>query len=104
MIPSGALIHIHIGTANLDTDVVGENPRAICPERPLRADCSAPALLSFGEGEHRCPGAFVAIQESDILLLRLLSIEGLRIEKPPTVSWGDITQGYELRDFVVATT
>lgn len=104
VIPSGALIHIHIGTANLDTDVVGENPRAICPERPLRADCSAPALLSFGEGEHRCPGAFVAIQESDILLLRLLSVEGLRIEKPPTVSWGDITQGYELRDFVVATT
>lgn len=98
-IPAGALIDIHIGTANLDLGVVGEEPRAICPERPLHADRTTPALLSFGDGAHRCPGAYIAMQESDIFLQKLLAIDGLEIARAPSISWGDLTQGYEFRNF-----
>lgn len=98
-IPAGALLDIHIGTANLDLNVVGEDPRAICPERSLHAERTTPALLSFGDGAHRCPGAYIAIQESDIFLRKLLAIEGLSIEQAPKLSWGQLTQGYEFRNF-----
>ncbi|MBL9007056.1 MAG: cytochrome P450 [Myxococcales bacterium] len=102
IIPAGSLIHVHVGVANLDPHVVGACPRALCPERPLPAGCVSPALLSFGEGEHRCPGSYIAMQESDIFLLRLLTLNGLHIKTAPTLSWGAITQGYELRKFMVA--
>lgn len=100
-IPAGALIDLHIGTANLDLSVVGEEPRAICPERLIHAEKTTPALLSFGDGAHRCPGAYIAIQESDIFLRKLLKIDGLRIERAPALSWGELTQGYEFRKFIL---
>lgn len=58
--------------------------------------------MSFGDGHHRCPGAYVAIQETDVFLRRLLALEGLRIERKPSVSWNDLVAGYELRGFTVA--
>ena len=100
-IPKGALIDLHIATANLDLSVTGEEPRAVCPERPLHADKTTPAMLSFGDGAHRCPGAYIAIQESDIFLRKLLAIDGLQIVKAPELSWGELTQGYEFRNFIL---
>ena len=98
-IPAGALIDLHVYAANADETVVGAAAQAICPGRPLKADKVTPALLSFGDGHHRCPGAFIAIQESDIFLQRLLALPNLRIAQPPALTWNEVTNGYELREF-----
>ena len=102
VIPSGDLIDLHIYAANADMSVVGEHPHAVCLGRELHADRITPAVLSFGDGHHRCPGASVAIQESDIFLRRLLAIEGLHIERQPSIGWNDLVTGYELRDFIIS--
>ncbi len=101
-IPAGALIDVHITGANVDADVTGERPLQVCPGRELRGDRVPEMMLSFGDGHHRCPGAYVAIQESDIFLQRLLAIDELRIVGGPELSFSDLTGGYELRKFMVA--
>jgi cytochrome P450 len=101
-IPAGALVDVHVHGANTDEDVVGADPYMLCPGRPLRDERVPPAVMGFGDGHHRCPGAYVAMQETDIFLRRLLRLDGLRIERPPHVSWNDLVTGYELRDFIVA--
>ena len=58
-------------------------------------------MLSFGDGHHRCPGAFVAIQESDIFLTRLLALPDLRAESAPTLTFVELIAGYELRKFMI---
>jgi cytochrome P450 len=58
--------------------------------------------MSFGDGHHRCPGATIAIQETDIFLRRLLALEGLRVARWPQLGWNPVAAGYELRDFVLA--
>ncbi len=61
-----------------------------------------PAVMSFGDGHHRCPGAYLALEETDIFLQRLLRVDGLQIAQKPSVTWNDLTQGYELRSFILA--
>ncbi len=100
-IPAGALVDISLEAANVDTRVVGEGPEAVCPARPLHGERIGGMLMSFGDGTHRCPGAYLAIQETDIFLTRLLALDGLRIEKVPTLTWDDLTAGYELRRFIL---
>ena len=102
VIPEGALIDVSIDAANLDETVVGAEPAAICPGRALNAERAGAMLLSFGDGAHRCPGAYLAIQESDIFLRRLLALPGLRIVRPPALTWNTVTAGYELRKFIIA--
>ena len=101
-IPAGDLIDVHLTAANVDPDVTGERPLQVCPGRDLHGDRVPEMVLSFGDGHHRCPGAYVAIQESDIFLQRLLAIENLRIVSGPELSFSDLTGGYELRKFLVA--
>lgn len=101
-IPAGDLIDVHITGANVDAGVTGERPLQVCPGRELHGDRVPEMVLSFGDGHHRCPGAYVAIQESDIFLQRLLAIDGLRIVSGPELSFSDLTGGYELRKFMVA--
>jgi cytochrome P450 len=101
-IQAGELIDLHVYAVNADTDVVGERPLALCPHRELRGDRVPEMVMSFGDGHHRCPGAFVAIQESDIFLQRLLAIESLRIAREPEVTFSDLTGGYEIRQFEIA--
>ena len=101
-IPAGSLINLHTYAANSDESVTGECPLMIKPGRELQAAKVGPAVMSFGDGSHRCPGAYVAIQESDVFLRRLLALEDLRIERKPSVSWNDLVAGYELRGFTVA--
>ena len=102
VIPQGALIDIQIAQANLDETITGEHPERLCPDRTLKNDSIPAAVMGFGDGHHRCPGAYIAIQETDIFLQRLLSQENLRIERLPTVTWNDLTTGYELRNFLIA--
>ena len=102
-IPAGALIDLPVYLVNTDEQVVGERPSQVCPGREMveRKPRVADSVMSFGDGAHRCPGAYIAIQESDIFLCRLLQVEGLRIEKPPTVTYNDTVKGYEFSDFIV---
>ena len=95
-------MNIHIYAANLDTTVVGEEPLALCPGRAIHGDRIPSMLMSFGDGHHRCPGAFLSMQETDVFLYRLLALDSLRIERPPTIDWNELTTGYELRNFILA--
>lgn len=103
-IPAGALIDLHVYGVNTDEQVVGERPSEVCPGRETvdRKPKVGGYVMSFGDGAHRCPGAYIAIQESDIFLCRLLQLEGLRIEKPPTITYNDTVKGYEFSNFIVA--
>ncbi len=101
-IPAGALIDIHIHAANTDPAVVGDDALQLCPGRTINADRATAPVMSFGDGHHRCPGAFIALQETDIFLQRLLALPSLRIERKPTVTWNDAVSTYELRKFILA--
>jgi len=101
-IPQGDLIVLHIYSTNADETVTGESPRDLCPGRPLHGEHIPPMLMSFGDGHHRCPGAYLAIKETDIFLQRLLAIPSLRIEKQPTLGWNEVAQSYEIRDFILS--
>ena len=69
-IPAGARIDLDIRAANADPETVGAEPLQLCPARPLERGVQG-AVMSFGDGHHRCPGAYIALQESDIFLTRL---------------------------------
>lgn len=98
-VPAGARIILDIRTANADGAAVGEEPLSVCPFRPLARGVQAP-VLSFGDGEHRCPGAFLAIHESDVFLHRLLALP-VRLEGTPQLIYNKVLMSYEIRDFQV---
>ena len=72
-IPAGALMILDLRRANADAAAVGAEPLRLVPGRSLGAGVR-PEAMSFGDGEHRCPGAFLAIHESDLFLQQLLSL------------------------------
>lgn len=98
-IPAGALLDLHIRAANTDPDAVGGAPLELHPERDLGRGVQPP-VLSFGDGAHRCPGAFLAIQESDVFLHRLLRVP-VRMQSAPHLTWNETLNSYELRDFEI---
>jgi len=102
VIPAGDLINLHIYNTNVDETVVGEEPLALCPGRAISGANIPSMLMAFGDGHHRCPGAYLAIQETDIFLHRLLALESLHMEQPPSLNWNELTTGYEIRDFLIA--
>ncbi|HEX7021485.1 MAG TPA: cytochrome P450, partial [Trueperaceae bacterium] len=97
-IPAGSLVDIHIHNTNADPAAVGEDPERYCPHRNL-AQGVQPYAMSFGDGHHRCPGSYIAIQETDIFLTRLLALPNLRMQTPPELSWNELVKGYEIRGF-----
>jgi cytochrome P450 len=103
IIPAGDKIALHVYHANADERIVGEDAHGVCPHRSMtEMRPKVPEfMLSFGDGSHRCPGAYVAIQESDIFLRKLLEVEGIRIEQKPRIGRNEIAEGYELRDFMI---
>jgi cytochrome P450 len=98
-VPSGALLDLDVRAANADPAAVGEEPLRLDPDRPLAPGVQAMAL-SFGDGAHRCPGAFLAISESDVFLQRLLRLP-LEMVTPPELLWNDLIESYELRGLEV---
>jgi len=102
VIPQGSMITLEIDASNADQTVVGELPLAVCPGREIKGDHVPEMVMSFGDGVHRCPGAYIAIQETDIFLQRLLALDGLRIVSKPSIRWNELTTGYELHNFDVA--
>ncbi|WP_027461516.1 cytochrome P450 [Deinococcus murrayi] len=99
-IPAGSLLALDLQATNLDRDVVGADAARLCPARPLPRGVTAP-VLSFGDGHHRCPGAFLAIREADLFLRRLLLWQGLEVVQEPRVTFNEVVKGYELRGFRV---
>jgi cytochrome P450 len=81
-IPPGRLVDVDVSTANLEPGVEGPG-------------------LAFGDGPHKCPGAYVAIQEADIFLSKLFAMKDLRMVKPPRVAMKPDISSYELRDFMI---
>jgi cytochrome P450 len=70
--------------------------------RQLHKPVVMPSVIGFGDGHHRCPGAYVALQETDVLLQRLLKLDGLRIERKPDLVWSSTASGYELHNFIIS--
>jgi cytochrome P450 len=100
-IPKGAKIAVHLDSANADERTVGTCPHDLRTDRELPKGVQ-PAVMSFGDGHHRCPGSFIAIQETDIFLQRLLALPTLRVERAAKLGWNESVKGYELRDFILA--
>ena len=93
VVPPGALIDLDIRAANADPTVVGPQPLDLCPARQLGS--TPPAMLSFGDGHHKCPGGPLALLESEIFLSLLLDHD-LVLDAEPRVRWNSVTQGYDL--------
>lgn len=93
-VPVGTVVDVDVRAANADTRTVGERPLGLCPARNLPR-AVPPAVLAFGDGHHRCPGAPLAVMEAEIFLSALLRDE-VAAAGPPRVRWNDVTQGYDL--------
>ena len=98
-IRKGELIDLYVRQANSDESVVGACPLDLRPGRPLPRGIG-PELLSFGDGRHKCPGNSLAIQETDILLTRLLRHD-LAVAHAPVLAWHELIAGYSLREFIL---
>jgi cytochrome P450 len=98
-LPAGALVDLDLRAANADAATVGADPLGLCPGRPLPR-AVPPALMSFGDGHHRCPGAPIAIMESEIFLSALFAREVVA-DAPPRVAWNPVSQGYDLDRLMV---
>lgn len=94
---SGDLVDVAVRHTNTDAEAVGARPLELRPARSLPPGVN-PAVLSFGDGAHKCPGQPMAILESDVFLRALLEREP-RIAREPTLGWDDLIAGYCLRDF-----
>lgn len=98
----GDLLDLDVRAANADPATVGECPFDLRPGRTLPPGVNE-AVLSFGDGAHRCPGQPLAILESDVLLHRLLSHDVV-MSREPRIEWDDLIAGYALRGFQLRVT
>lgn len=98
VIPAGEKIVLSVMDANADSESF-ECPRAIHPDREL-PPLVRPEVLAFGDGAHRCPGHFVAIQESDIFLRELFRRE-VTLRSEPQMGVDPLIAGYRVENMVV---
>jgi cytochrome P450 len=94
----GEYVEVLLDDANTDPRAVGADPLLVRPGR-------APAVgagLSFGDGPHRCPGAHIALLETDVFLSRLFALDGVRMSGEPHVAFQEAIGGYEIRGLTVA--
>lgn len=92
---AGTLVDIEVTKANLDPQLFGAEANKLCPDRKLRS--AQRAGLSFGDGAHRCPGANLALYETEVLLKELLA-QNARLTSTPIIEWDTLVQGYKLRN------
>lgn len=100
-VPTGTVIAIDVRAANSDESVTGPCPHQLDPDRAKRMKALG-SYMSFGDGNHRCPGAQVALHETRVFLDRLLRVPGIRLERVPELRWCDELGSYELRHARVA--
>jgi len=95
----GTLVDLDIRAINADAEVLGEQPLRVGVSRDLPRGVPD-AVMSFGDGNHRCPGNAIALLESDVFLTRLLT-QDLVVVSPPQLAWNALIESYELRGFLV---
>ena len=101
-VPAGELLDLYIRAANADERAVGAEPLRLCPGRDLAAGVRTEGM-GFGDGNHRCPGNFIATQESDVFLTRLLALP-LRVAADgagPRLEWDELISGYAVRGLML---
>lgn len=101
-VPVGALLDLYVRQANADPQYVGDEPLRLCPHRPVAKPYQA-EVMSFGDGPHKCPGHAIALQESDVLLTRLLRLP-LQLVSAPRIGWDELIAGYEVRNLRIRVT
>ena len=94
-VAAGDLLDVAVRQANADPEAVGADALTLCPGRRLPAGVNE-AVLSFGDGAHRCPGQPLAVLEADVLLTRLLARDPVLLDEP-MLGWDDLIAGYTLR-------
>ncbi|MFI8949877.1 cytochrome P450 [Streptomyces sp. NPDC053750] len=94
----GEYVELLLDDANADPKAVGDDPLLV---RPARA-AELGAGLSFGDGPHRCPGAHIALLETDVFLSRLFALDGIRMNAEPRVAFQEAIGGYEIRGLTVS--
>ncbi len=99
VVAAGSRIALDVRAANADPAIAGECPYRLSAQPGAKK--SSPSGMSFGDGPHRCPGAAVALQETEIFLDRLLRVPGIRMEKPPSVTWNPLIESYEIRKLLI---
>lgn len=94
-VKAGELYAVDMRAANTDEAATGPCPFAIDPDRAKRQRMTN-SWMSFGDGQHRCPGSQVALHETRVFVDALLRVPGIRLANPPTVGWCAAIMGYEL--------
>lgn len=97
VIPEGSIVDLYVRQSNID--IGSDDALSVCPARTMPQGVGAEAL-SFGDGAHKCPGNSLAIQETDILLQRLLRRDITRLSEP-TIEWDDLIAAYEVRNLLL---
>ena len=101
-IAAGERLSFDLRAANLDEEVVGSCPLTLDPDRARRLEVNG-KYLSFGEGEHHCPGGLVALAETRVFLDRLFRIPGVRLVRAPDMHFmPPMLMSYELRNAIIA--
>ncbi len=93
---------VDVRSTNADEAAVGKCPFHADPDRVLPDPRTGRPAMSFGDGRHRCPGAYVAIQESAIFLDALLRLDGLGIAGTPELGWSNLVGGYEFKSCAIS--
>ena len=91
---AGDLVDLAVRQTNADP-WPSATARWRCARAALPKGVSA-EVLSFGDGPHKCPGNSLAIQETDILLRKLLALD-VKMLREPRIEWDDVIAGYALR-------
>jgi cytochrome P450 len=99
---AGSRVSLCIRAANLDPAEVGPDSARLDPDRAKRQKVNA-SYMSFGDGDHRCPGWQVALTETRVFLDKLLRVPGVRLVRAPDIRWAPpMLMSYELRNAVIA--
>lgn len=99
---AGIRVSLCIRAANLDEAAVGPDPLRLDPDRAKRLNVNS-GYMSFGDGDHRCPGSQVALTETRIFLDMLFRVPGIRLVRPPDIKWAPpMLMSYELRNAIIA--
>lgn len=93
---------IDIRSVNGDESAVGACPYHLDPDRTMPDSKAGAPAMGFGDGRHRCPGAYIAMEESAIFLGRLLALPGLRVVGEPRIAWSNLVGGYEFHEARIA--
>ncbi len=76
-VEAGQSFVIDLRSSNVDPEAVGACPFQLDPDRQMPDSKAGGAAMGFGDGRHRCPGAFIAMEESAIFLAKLLALPRL---------------------------